>query len=150
MGEGLILTTKRTLKSKICYRVKKGRRLVYLREDFADLTGYGQVGRALRQIVEDGLLVKIGQGLYAKTRPSTINPAKRTLVASFKETSREALTRLGIKWRPGDAEIAYNEGLSTQIPVSGQVILESRTSRIISYGSLCLEFQKGVFQQKKD
>lgn len=133
--------TRRTLKSKISYRIKRSQRLVYLRRDFADLGGYDQIGRALRQVVQDGLLVKIGQGLYAKTRPSALDPTKRTLVASFKETSREALTRLGIKWSPGDAEIAYNQGKSTQIPVSGQVVLQSRTSRKISYGSLCLDFQ---------
>lgn len=109
-------TTKCTLKSKMSYRIKRGRRLVYLREDFADLGGYSQIGRALRQLVQEGLLIKIGQGLYVKTRPSTINPTKRAITASFKEVSREALTRLGIKWRPNDAELAYNDGSSTQNP----------------------------------
>lgn len=136
-------TANRTLKSRVAYRVKRGRRVVFLREDFSDLGEYDQVGRALKQVVEEGLLVKIGQGLYAKSRPSTINPSRRVLAASggFKEVSREALNRLNIPWSPSDAEEAYNRGTSTQIPANAPVIVRTRTSRKICFDTFCLDYK---------
>jgi len=103
---------RRTLKAKISYRVKRTRKIVFLRKDFADLGGYDQVGRALREVMVAGLLVRIGQGVYAKARPSSINPSRRVLAApgGFKQVSREALSRLGIKWRPAQAEEDYEAG----------------------------------------
>jgi Transcriptional regulator, AbiEi antitoxin len=47
-------------------RIDRKRGDVFLRADFEDLGGYDQVGRALRQLVRDGRLVKVGQGLYAR------------------------------------------------------------------------------------
>jgi len=47
-------------------RIERQRRDVLLRSDFADLGGYDHVGRALRQLVQVGRLLKIGSGLYAR------------------------------------------------------------------------------------
>jgi hypothetical protein len=107
-------------------------------------------GRALKQVIEEGLLVKIGQGLYAKSRPSTINPSKRVLAASggFKEVSREALTRLGIPWVPSEAEESYNRGTSTQIPANAPVVVQTRTSRKICFDNFCLNYKVRTSAQK--
>ncbi len=104
---------------------------------------YEQVGRALRQLVRTGIIAKLGYGLYAKTRPSTLKKGERSLATSggFKGASREALNRLGIKWRPSDAEIAYNEGHSTQIPANGYVVIQGRFSRKISFKNLELPYE---------
>jgi hypothetical protein len=59
-----------TLETKLLKRIDRKRGDVFLRADFDDLGGYDQVGRVLRQLVREGRLVKIGQGLYARARPS--------------------------------------------------------------------------------
>ena len=55
-----------TLETRLLKRIDRKRGDVFLRADFEDLGGYDQVGRALRQLVRDGRLVKVGQGLYAR------------------------------------------------------------------------------------
>ena len=64
--------TTQTLESRIRDKIRKSRRMVFLRDDFAALGGYDQVGRVLRQLEAQGRLVRIGKGLYAKARPNRI------------------------------------------------------------------------------
>jgi hypothetical protein len=59
-----------TLETRLLKSIDRKRGDVFLRADFGDRGGYDQVGRALRQLVREGRLVKIGQGLYARSRPS--------------------------------------------------------------------------------
>jgi hypothetical protein len=42
--------TAQTLGSRIRDKIRKSRRMVFLRDDFAALGGYDQVGRVLRQL----------------------------------------------------------------------------------------------------
>lgn len=139
---------KRTLKAKIVDRLMSSPQVVFLRKDFDDLGNYDQVGRALRDLIAEGHLARIGLGLYAKLRPSTIDPHKRVLATTggFKAVSREALDRLNIPWRPSAAEEAYNKGLSTQIPANTPVIVGTRTSRKIAFGPFHLEYQIRKFK----
>jgi Nucleotidyl transferase AbiEii toxin, Type IV TA system len=43
--------------------------------------------------------------------------------------ARQALTKLGVKWEPTNAEHAYNEGRSTQVPVNPVMRVGGRFSR---------------------
>ena len=49
-----------SLKSQIATKVSRSRREVFLRADFEKLGGYDQIGRALRQLTADGVLIKVG------------------------------------------------------------------------------------------
>jgi hypothetical protein len=87
--------------------------------EFADLSGERQVLRALRGLVHDGRLVRLGYGVYARAIMSRLSD--RSLLmhpTGLQDAAREALTKLGVKWEPTEAERAYNEGRSTQIPVN--------------------------------
>jgi hypothetical protein len=53
----------------------------------------------------------------------------------FSGAARQALTKLGVQWQPTEAERAYNEGRSTQIPVNPVVNVKGRFSRQLRYGS---------------
>ena len=59
-----------TLEDRLLKRIDRKRGDVFLRSDFDDLGGYDQVGRVLRKIVREGQLIRVGQGLYARARPS--------------------------------------------------------------------------------
>ena len=87
------------LKQKVAQRVKRSKNEVFLRSDFKDLGGYDQVGRVLKQLLDEGRLVRIGQGLYTRARPSKVT-GKPTIdvPGGFKAASRAALTRLGYQW----------------------------------------------------
>jgi hypothetical protein len=51
-------------------------------------------------------------------------------VLCFDSAAREALTKLGVSWEPTEAERAYNEGRSTQIPANPAVRVKGRFVRL--------------------
>ena len=53
----------------------------------------------------------------------------------FIGAARQALTKLGVRWEPTEAERAYNEGRSTQIPVNPVVRIKGRFSRRLRDGT---------------
>jgi hypothetical protein len=120
-----------SLKSKVATKISRSNREVFLRSDFEKLAGYDQVGRALRQLTSDGVLVKVGYGLYAKARPNRIT-SKPMLSAKggFTQVAEEALSRLGVKWKPSMSVLDYQSG-STQIPANAEVIIFERFNRRI-------------------
>ena len=66
------MTVGQTLEKKIQYRIKRSRDSVFILSDFADLSDKDQIGRALRKLQKKNLIVKIGQGLYARAKISTV------------------------------------------------------------------------------
>ena len=121
----------RSLKSKVAKKISRANREVFLRSDFEKLAGYDQIGRALRQLTSDGVLIKVGYGLYAKARPNRMT-GQPMLAAKggFTQVAEEALSRLNVKWTPSKAVLDYQSG-STQIPVNAEVIVSERVSRRI-------------------
>src|SRR5471030_3330982 len=87
---------------------------VFLRADFDDLGGYDQVGRALRGLVRKGRLMKVGYGIYTRTRPSSLDGTP-TPTKGLRELAAETLGRLGVEVVPTRMEQAYNAGKSTQV-----------------------------------
>ena len=129
-----------TLKTKVLKRIDRKRGDVFLRADFEDLGGYDQVGRALRQLVREGRLVRVGQGLYARARPSMTSgePVPVGGLAALKE----ALRRVGVETLPSRLEQAYNAGRTTQVPTGRVVGVSRRVRRQIGYGGFSLSFER--------
>ncbi len=136
------MPVKNPLHRKIKNRIKRSRKRVFIRADFVNLCGdYDQVGRALKQCVADGVLVRIGYGLYAKMRLSRLTGAAAP-AASLPELGREALRRLDIKIQPSRAELANLEGRSSQVPTGRVVGVKSRISRKIGYNGIELVYER--------
>lgn len=120
-----------TLKRQVATKIQRSRKNVFLRKDFVRLGEYDQVGRALKSLADDGAVVKIGYGLYAKARFNRITGRPMVAAAGgFIEVAQEALNRLGVEWQPGASYTAYQEG-STQIPVNAELVISDRFSRKI-------------------
>lgn len=132
---------KRNLESKIVNRISRKKGVVLLRNDFEDLGGYDQVGRALRKLVYKGIIMKIGYGLYAKAEISPFNgeviPQK-----PLPKLAKEALGRLGVKTAPSSIEREYNAGRSTQVPTGRLIAVQGRVSRKIGYGGAYVSFER--------
>ena len=118
---------KQTLEKRIVYRIKRSSSNVFLRHDFADLGGYDQVGRVLRRLVSNNILIKIGYGVYVRSKVSSLS-GNFILSSPLPELAKEALKKLRIETVETDAERAYNSRNSTQVP-SGQQI-GVRNSRV--------------------
>ncbi len=128
--------TRKTLAERIETRIARKRDNVFLTREFMDLGGEDQVLRALRTLVRDGQLVRLGYGVYGRAfesrlsgKPVLLNPN------GFVGAAREALTKLGVTWEPTEAERAYNEGRSTQVPANAVVRVKGRFSRRLSDGN---------------
>jgi hypothetical protein len=126
-----MMPRKHTLREKIEQRIarKKGED-VFLTREFKNLGGEDQVLRALRKLVGEGRLVRLGYGVYGRATVSSLS-GKPMLYSrdGFAGVVRQALDKLGVKWEPTEAERAYNEGRSTQVPVNPVVRVKGRFSR---------------------
>jgi hypothetical protein len=134
----------RTLKQKIEYRMaRKSGDDVFLPREFADLAGDDQVLRALRMLVKEGRLMRLGYGVYARAMRSRLSG--RPMVNSsngFSSAAPQALTKLGVPWEVSDSVRAYNEGRSTQIPVNPAIKVKSRFQRRLSDGRTELRVER--------
>jgi hypothetical protein len=138
--EGEISLKPESLKDRLLKRIERWRGDVFLRADFEDLGSYDQVGRALRKIVGEGRLVRVGQGLYARARPS-IGGGQPMPVRGL-ATLKEALGRVGIETIPTRLERAYNTGKTTQVPTGRVVGVTRRVRRKVGYGGMKLSFER--------
>lgn len=115
---------------------------VLLREDFIDLGGYDQVGRALRQLAQKGRILKIGYGLYAKARVSSLT-GEALPAQNLPTLAKEALKRLGVEVNPTKAELDYQAGRSTQIPTGRLIgVRKNRISRKIGYKGASIYYER--------
>ena len=125
-----------TVNRKVQTRVKRSKGSVFLRSDFKDIADYDQVGRALRELVQEGLLIKIGYGLYARARINRItgnamadNPSGPDGVVI------EAMEKLGVEYQLDDLSRMNLSGDSTQILAKVKIIPKNtRFTRKIAIG----------------
>jgi hypothetical protein len=130
-----------TLETRILRRVEHKRGDVFVRKDFGDLGGYDQVGRALRKIVREGQLVRVGQGLYARAVPAP-SDGRPIPNKGFRAMAAEALGRLGVETGPTRLEQAYNAGRTTQVPSGRVVAVNKRVRRKIGYDGIFVGFER--------
>lgn len=132
-----------SLKFKVLDVIKQISGNVILRKDIQNIGSPRQISRCFNDLMEMGELIKIGYGIYAKSYLSE-NINRPVIKGGFEQACKEALTKLGIKWEPGNAERAYNSGLSTQVPVRIVVCLKSRFRGQLNYGNRKLIVEKGI------
>lgn len=128
------MAAKQTLRGRVEARIARNRADVFLTRDFADLGGEDQVIRALRTLVGEKRLVKLGYGVYARAKASSLSG--RPMLDSpigFQGVAQQALTNFGVKWQPTEAQLAFSEGRSTQVPANPAVRIKGRFSRTLQY-----------------
>ena len=134
---------RRTLRAMIEGRIARRQDDVFLTREFRDLGGEDQVLRALRGLVRDGRLVRLGYGVYGRTETSRLS-GEPMLAArgGFIDAARQALDKLGVRWEQTGFQKAYNEGRSTQVPVNPAVRVKGRFSRRLSYQDTELRLER--------
>lgn len=132
-----------TLRERIGERIARRRDEVFLTREFRDLGGEDQVLRALRGLVRDGRLVRLGYGVYGRAETSRLS-GEPMLAArgGFIGAARQALDKLGVPWEATDAQRAYNEGRSTQVPVNPAVRVKGRFARRLRYQDTELRLER--------
>jgi Family of unknown function (DUF6088) len=130
-----------TLRYKVSARLARKNCNVFVRDDFKDLGGYDQVGRVLRSLESGGKLIRLGYGIYAKARKSTLT-GEVIPVAPLPVLAREALSRLGLEISVAQLEKDYNDGKTTQVPTGRQIAVKGRISRKIGYKGTMISYER--------
>ena len=99
--------------------------------------------RALRQLVREKRLVRLGYGVYGRAVVSRLSGEPILYSPNgFLGAARQALNKLGVTWEATDAEQSYNEGRSTQVPLNPVVRVKGRFSRRLREGNLELLLER--------
>lgn len=131
----------KTIEGKIATRIARKQSSVLLREDFDDLGGYDQVGRALLALIKKGKLIKIGYGLYAKAKISSLT-GNTVPIEPLPMLAQRALDRLGAAPGLSRAATDYREGRSTQVPTGRLISVNKRISRKIGYNNVAISYER--------
>lgn len=115
---------------------------VFLRSEFDQFGSAAQVGRALRQLLLGGALVRLGVGVYAKAKPSVLT-GKPIPVRPLEVLAPEVLNKLGIEVLPSRLAQDYNAGRSTQLPAG--IVLnigKRRIARKLSFNGKAVQYER--------
>lgn len=114
---------------------------VVLRDDFKNMGSPSQISRGLKELLTAGRLIRLGYGVYAKARPSSIS-GKPVPRAPLEVLARETLDRLKVDSQLGQAQAAYARGDTTQIPIKTTFNTgQRRISRKITVGSRSVQYE---------
>lgn len=129
------------LEGRIKRSIAKRRDDVFVRSEFSGFGSPAQVSRVLVQLVESGRLVKLGKGIYAKTKRSVLT-GKVIPVRPVDVLAPVALQKLGVVVKPNRLSEAYNAGQTTQIPAGTVINTGSRRiSRRIGFGNRVVAYE---------
>lgn len=130
-----------TVAAKVREFVSRSADDVFLRSEFVSLGSVAQVGQALSTLVDEGLLVKLGIGVYARAKPSVLS-GKPIPTKPLEVLAPLALAKLGIPTRLGRLARLYNDGSIHQVPPG--VVLDvglRRVSRRLGFGGKVVEYE---------
>lgn len=133
-----------SMRDKLISSLRKRRADVFLRADFASLGSESQLSRALRELVENGAIVKLGVGVYAKAKPSVLS-GKPIPVRPVEVLAPQVLKRLGVKTYPSRSVAAYNAGRTTQLPA--KVVINTgnrRIARKLGFGQQFIQYENNL------
>lgn len=129
------------LEDRMIRSIRQREGVVVLRSDFAKMGSDSQVGRMLARFVEDGVLIRVSKGAFAKTRINKFT-GKPTVAGTLEMIAAELFRKLNIAVEPSALVAEYNSGRSTQIPMVATVNTgRRRISRKVTVGNSTLAYE---------
>ena len=115
---------------------------VFLRSELQSFGSPAQVSRALTELQKDGVLVKLGVGVYAKAKPSVLT-GKPIPTKPLEVLAPEILKKFGVQAGLSRQALEYNAGVSTQVP-SGVVINtgKCRIQRKLGFNGKLVQYER--------
>jgi len=127
--------------SRIRRSVARSKEAVFRPKDFESFGSEASVKRALRELVDSGNLVRLGIGVYAKTKPSVIS-GKPIPVSPLEVLGPQALRKFGVELGESRQTREYNTGRSTQVPTGIVVnVGRRRITRKIGFNGKFLQYE---------
>ena len=129
------------LEDRISRSIAQRESVVVLRSDFAHMASDSQVGRVLSRLVDEGRLVRVSKGAFAKTRVNKFTN-KPTAAGTLEAIAAELFRKLGIAVQPSTLVAEYNSGHSTQVPMGATVNTgRRRITRKVTVGNSSLSYE---------
>lgn len=133
--------SKLTIKDRMIRSISMRSGEVVLRSDFEGMGSSAQITRGLSSLVKAGRIVRIGYGVFAKARLSSVSgqPVPREPLETL---TMETLKKLGANPVFGTAQEKYASGNSTQIPMQAIFNIGSkRITRKITVGNRTASYE---------
>lgn len=114
---------------------------VFLRSEFARFGSPAQLSRAFKQLITEGVLVRLGLGVFAKAKPSVLT-GKPIPVQPLEVLAPLVLQKLGVKVKPSQAVRDYNSGASQQLAAG--IVLDTgrrRITRKLGFGKQTVAYE---------
>ena len=80
-----------TAVERVYQKIKRSRRYVFERKDFDGFASYDQIGRALRQLVKQGELIKLEENTVSVAQTHTLNTQSITTILALSSIASFAL-----------------------------------------------------------
>ena len=138
-----VMRTSQVQKKVLEYLADRPDENAFLRSEFSGCAqSRAGIDKALRALVEKGVLVRLGYGVLA--RGEMLPELNMTgLTQPISVLVKEALTKLGADPKTDSALRAYNEDQTTQIPVwLAFEIGDKRISRKIGFGQRWVNYER--------
>ncbi|MGB3430701.1 DUF6088 family protein [Achromobacter sp.] len=130
------------LEDRMSRSIKQRASVVVLRSDFAEMASDSQIGRVLARFVDEGRLVRVSKGAFAKARINKYT-GKPTPAGTLEMIAAELFRKLRISVEPSALVTEYNSGQSTQIPMDATVNTgRRRITRKVTVGNSTLTYEK--------
>lgn len=104
------------IKERMIRSITMRRGEIILRSDLTHLGSPSQISRLLVDFITEGRLVRLGYGVFAKARASSLS-GKSVPREPLEVLAEEAFKRLRIEVKSGKAQRDYASGQSIQVPV---------------------------------
>ncbi len=142
---GYLMTTryKNTFREKLLQKIQGMQKEVLIWSDFKKFGSSRQISRALKDLIDDGQLVRIGRGIYAKATSSKYID-EPIITIGFEKSCIEALKRFNVEWELSQLIKDYNAGKSKQVPAQMEVRLKTRFRRKLTYGNRQFRFEGNI------
>lgn len=103
--------------------------------------GRRQVGRALRELVDESSLYRAGYGVFARTSPGVGGVPRPEL--GLAEIGKQALGKLGVEATLGRAAQRYADGKTTQVPYGCTLnVGRARVQRRMRFGAVEIKYER--------
>lgn len=124
---------------KIVNKIKdfKSQRLFFV-DDFIAIANYKAVSKALERLVEDRVLIRVANGIYARYKEDAV---LGVMLPTTEQIAKAIAKRDKARIIPTGAYALNALGLSTQIPLN-VVYLTDGTARKIKVGNRTIQFKK--------
>lgn len=124
-----------SVRERVIHAISVSESDVFLKRDFAPSGSTSQVTRVLRLLMNEGLVVRISVGVYARAKFSVLT-GKPIPVKPVTVLAPEVLRRFGIEAHARRLVQEYNQGKTTQTPTDAVINTgRRRIRRKIGFGA---------------